>query len=43
MRVLVNSNQGPAEALVALLISLAGTAVGFRFLFYGRWADGKRW
>ena len=34
---------GPVSGLGGLLESLAGTAVGFRFLFYGRWADGKRW
>ena len=36
--------QGPLKGLGALLVSLAGAAVGFRFSFYGRWADGKcRW
>ena len=33
--------KGPLSGPGALLGSLAGTAVGFRFLFYGRWADGK--
>ena len=35
--------QRPLKSLGALLASLAGTAVVFRFFFYGRWADGKRW
>ena len=35
--------QEPLKVLGTLLGSLAGTAVGFRFFFYGRGADGKRW
>ena len=31
---------GPLSGPGTLLGSLAGTAVGFRFLFYGRWAVG---
>ena len=30
----------PLKGLGTLLGSLAGTAVVFRFFFYGRWADG---
>ena len=37
--------EGPLSGPGTLLTSLAGTAVGFRFLFYGRWAVGPldRW
>ena len=36
----MNSHQGRAGPWC--VACLAGTVVGFRFLFYGRWADGKR-
>ena len=36
----IEQQKWPLKGLGTLLGSLAGTAVVFRFFFYGRWADG---